>query len=57
MIVAGLSLFQAFLYFLEYPGSGIGFAAALLPLVILLYLNSRDVKDAFGLGDMPPAGD
>ena len=57
MIVAGLSLFQAFLYFLEYPGSGIGFGAALLPVVMLFYLNSRDVKDAFGLGDMPPAGD
>jgi hypothetical protein len=57
MILAGLSLFHAFLWFLEYPGSGIGFGAAILPVVLLLYLNSRDVKNAFGLGDMPPPGD
>jgi hypothetical protein len=54
MILAGLSLFEAFLWFLEYPGTGIGFGAAILPVVILLYLNSRDVKNAFGLGEMPP---
>ena len=54
MIVAGLSLFQAFLYFLEYPGSGIGFGAAILPLVMLFYLNSRDVKRAFLLDDEGP---
>ena len=53
MVVAGISLFEAFLWFLEFPGSGIGFAAGLLPLVVLLYLNSRDVKRAFGL-DVPP---
>jgi len=47
MIVAGISLFEAFLWFLEYPGTGIGFASGLLPLVIILYLNSRSVKKAF----------
>ena len=51
MVVAGISLFEAFLWFLEYPGSGIGFASGLLPLVIILYLNSRSVKNAFGLTD------
>lgn len=51
MVVAGLALFQAFIMFLDYPGSGIGFGMALLPFVIVLCLNSRDVKSAFGLED------
>jgi hypothetical protein len=49
MVVAGFSLFEAFLWFLEAPGSGIGFATGLLPLVMLFYLNSQQVKQAFGL--------
>jgi|SRR5918994_768827 hypothetical protein len=49
MIMAGISLFEAFLLFVQYPGSLLGLGAALLPGVILLYLNSRDVKAAFGL--------
>ncbi len=49
MIMAGISLFEAFLLLLSYPGSGLGLGAALLPGVILLYLNSREVKRAFGL--------
>ena len=53
MIMAGISLFEAFLLFLQFPGTGLGFGAALLPGVILLYLNSREVKRAFGL--MTPA--
>jgi hypothetical protein len=53
MIVAGLALFEAFLWFLEYPGSGLGLGMSILPIVILLYLNSREVKAAFGL-DEPP---
>ena len=55
MIVAGLSLFGAFLYFVNYPGSGIGFGMSLMPLIIIWYLNSAEVKSAFGL-DIPPAG-
>src|SRR3954454_21311386 len=47
MVTAGISLFEAFLWFLEFPGSGIGFAAALMPLVMILYLNPRSVKAAF----------
>jgi hypothetical protein len=54
MIVAGIALFGAFFYFLEYPGSGLGLGMSILPLVILFYLNSGEVKAAFGL-DEPPA--
>ena len=54
MIVAGIALFEAFLWMLEYWGSGIGLGMSLLPIVIILYLNSRDVKAAFGLDTPPP---
>jgi hypothetical protein len=47
MLVAGLALFEAFLYFLEYPGSGLGIGMSILPFIIILYLNSADVKAAF----------
>jgi hypothetical protein len=55
VIVAGFSLFEAFLWFLEFPGSGLGFGMALMPIIILLYLNSGGVKAAFGMKDPPPA--
>ena len=57
MVVAGVALFEAFLAFLEFPGTGLGFGMALMPLIIILYLNGRDVKAAFGLVDpgAPPA--
>jgi len=51
MIVAGFALFEAFLWMLEYPGSGLGLGMAILPLVIVLVLNGRDTKAAFGLLD------
>jgi hypothetical protein len=51
MVVAGLALFEAILWFIEYPGTGVGFAMSILPLIIILYLNSRDVKTAFGIGE------
>ena len=51
MIVAGLALFEAFLYFLEYPASGIGLGMSIMPIIIILYLNSREVKAAFTMGD------
>jgi hypothetical protein len=57
MVVAGFSLFEAFLWFLEYPGSGLGFSQALLPLIMLFYLNSSSVKEAFGLREPPPPQD
>ena len=55
MIVAGISLFEAFLWMLEYPGSGLGLGMSILPLVIILYLNGASVKAAFGMKDPPPA--
>jgi hypothetical protein len=54
MIIAGLSLFEAVLAFFQFPGSGIGFAMSILPIVMLLYLNSTGVKVAFGMKDPPP---
>jgi cytochrome c oxidase subunit IV len=47
MIVAGFALFEAFLWFLEYPGTGVGFSAAIMPLLIILYLNTKDIKSQF----------
>ena len=47
MVVAGFALFEALLLFLHYPGSGVGFASAIMPLLIILYLNSRDIKSQF----------
>jgi hypothetical protein len=55
MIMAGITLFEAFLWMLEYPGSGLGLGASILPIIIILYLNGRDVKAAFGLGDAAAA--
>jgi cytochrome c oxidase subunit IV len=55
MIIAGFSLFEAVLAFFQFPGSGVGFAMGIMPLLILLYLNSASVKAAFGVGEPPPA--
>lgn len=41
-------------YFLEYPGSGLGLGMSIMPLIIIVYLDGRDVKAAFGL-EAPPA--
>lgn len=51
LIVAGFSLFEATLAFFQFPGTGVGFSMALLPAVMLLYLNSTEVKAAFGESD------
>jgi hypothetical protein len=51
MVIAGFALFEAFLWMLEYPGSGLGLGMSILPLVIILVLNGRDTKAAFGLLD------
>ena len=51
IVVAGIALFEAFLWFLEAPGTGIGFGVSLMPLIIILYLNSREVRAAFGKVD------
>ena len=55
MIVAGISLFEAFLWMLESPGTGLGLGMSIMPIIILLYLNSAAVKVAFGVKDPPPA--
>ena len=48
MAIAGLSLFEAVLAFFQFPGTGIGFGMAIMPVLILWYLNSREVQSAFG---------
>lgn len=55
MVVAGFAIFEAFLYMVQYPGSGIGLAMMLMPGLIVVYLLSREVKDAFGIGKSPAA--
>ena len=51
LVVAGFALFEAVLAFFQFPGSGIGFGMAIMPVLILWYLNSSEVKEAFGEGD------
>jgi hypothetical protein len=48
LIIAGVSLFEAVLAFFQFPGTGVGFAMSIVPLVILFYLNSAEVRAAFG---------
>jgi hypothetical protein len=47
MFIAGLALFEAVLAFFQFTGSGVGFAMSIMPLLILWYLNTDDVKAAF----------
>jgi hypothetical protein len=51
MFVAAFAIFEAFIYMIQYPGSGIGLAMMLMPGLIALYLMSSDVKAAFGLAE------
>ena len=53
MVVAGFAVFEAFLWMIQYPGTGIGLSAMILPGIIILYLLSADVKRAFALDDQP----
>jgi hypothetical protein len=55
MIIAGFALFEAVLAFFQFPGTGIGFAMAILPGFILWYLSSSDIEEAFGSNDPPTA--
>ena len=50
MIVAGFALFEAVLAFFQFPGTGIGFGMAIMPVLILWYLSTDEVKEAFGEG-------
>ncbi|MDH4141234.1 MAG: hypothetical protein OEV61_01360 [Chloroflexota bacterium] len=54
IVVAGITLFEAFLWMIEFPGTGIGLGMSIMPLLIILYMNSASVKAAFGLTDPPP---
>jgi hypothetical protein len=49
MIVAGFAIFEALLWMFQYPGSGIGLGMMLMPGLIVIYLLSADVKEAFGM--------
>ena len=51
LIIAGIALFEAVLAFFQFPGTGVGFSMALLPALLLWYLNSADVRAAFAEGD------
>jgi hypothetical protein len=55
LFLAGLSLFEAFIAMFQFPGLGVGLGMAIMPIIILLYLNSASVKAAFGASDPPPA--
>ena len=52
LIVAGFVLLEAVIAFFQFPGTGVGFAMAIVPIFILWYLMSRDVKAAFA-GEEP----
>jgi len=54
LIVAGFSLFEAALAFFQFPGTGIALGMAILPLVLLWYLNTAEVKEAFGVAESTP---
>lgn len=48
MIIAGVSLFEAVLAFFQFPGTGVGFAMAIMPALILWYLTTPQVRAEFG---------
>jgi len=50
MVVAGFALLEAFIWMLDYAGTGVGLAAAIMPLLIIWYMNTREVKAQFGMG-------
>ncbi len=53
-VVAVFALVNAFFLMVAYAGSGAGLVQALMPALILWYLNTAEVKEAFGLtGDTP----
>jgi predicted flap endonuclease-1-like 5' DNA nuclease len=52
-IVAGIGLLQAVIAFFQFPGTGYAFGMGLMPLLILWYLGTDEVKEAFGIGAKP----
>jgi predicted flap endonuclease-1-like 5' DNA nuclease len=51
LIMAGIALFEAVLAFFQFPGTGVGFAMAIMPALILWYLNSSEIKAVFAEGE------
>jgi hypothetical protein len=51
MFVVAFALLEAFIYMIQYPGSGIGLAMMLMPSLIGLYLMSDGVRTAFKMDD------
>ena len=49
-IVAGISLFEAVLAMFQYSGTGVGLGMAIMPALILWYLSTAEVKEAFAEG-------
>ncbi len=47
-IIAGFALFEAVLAMFQFPGSGIGLGMAIMPVLILWYMATAEVKAAFG---------
>jgi hypothetical protein len=54
-VVAIVALVNAFFLMVAYAGSGAGLVQALMPALILWYLNTDEVKAAFGVGGEPTA--
>ncbi len=52
-VVAGIALFEAVIAFFQFPGTGIAFGMGIMPLLILWYLSTAEVKEAFGIGAKP----
>ena len=50
LVIAAFALFEAVLAFFQFPGTGVGFAMAVMPALIIWYLMTREVRIAFGEG-------
>jgi len=55
MIIAGIGLFEAVLAFFQFPGTGIALGMAIMPALVLWYLSTHEVKQAFGVEAAPSA--
>ena len=53
LIMAGFALFEAVIAFFQFTGSGTGFAMAIMPVLIIWYLSTDEVKTVFAEGSEP----
>ena len=51
LFMAGFALLEAVIAMFQFTGSGIGFAMALMPILIIWYLSTAEVKAVFAEGD------